>query len=102
MYPGKARESSSNVFKERVVNAGGVRFFAKYEKICRTACQGVDTTMTQILPICKKKLSEESTKNMILKFGTDENSARLDTAMLEISAVAANYGKIFAKTCYTL
>ena len=55
MHPGKARELSSTVFKERVVNAGGVRFFAKYEQICQMASQGVETIMTKILPICKEK-----------------------------------------------
>ena len=38
---------------------------------------------------------------MILKYGTDKNSARLGMAMLEIAAVA-DYGKIFAESCYTL
>ena len=66
------------------------------------ACQGVETIMTQILPIFKvKKWSEESTKNMMLRYGTDENSARLGMAILEIAAVA-DYRKIFAESCYTL
>ena len=30
-YPGKARDYASEVFGETVLDAGGVRFFVKYE-----------------------------------------------------------------------
>ena len=58
-------------------------------------CQGVETIMSQILLMCYvKKWSEESTKNMLLKYGTDEKLARLGMARLEITTVV-DYSKIF-------
>ena len=64
--------------------------------------QGLDKIMTQILPVCnEKKWSEESTSKIMLKYGTEENSAALGMTMLE-SAAVVDYGKCFAESCYTL
>ena len=101
-YPGKAREQTSRVFGEPVLEAGGVRFFVNYEQICEIADQGVDTILIVVLPICKEnKWSELSTQKMIEEYSTIEKSSDLGMAMVEIAAVA-DHGKIFAESCYTL
>ena len=101
-YKGKARAHAASVFKEQVLDAGGVRFFVKFEQVCQMVDQGLEKIMTQILPVCNEhKWSEESTSKMMLKYGAEENSAQLGMAMIETAAVV-DYGKCFAESCYTL
>ena len=102
-YPGsKARKYTSKVFKEPVRDGSGVRFFVKFEQLAQMTEQGLDKIMSQVLPICKENgWSEESTKKMLIAYGTEEKAAHLGMAMIEIAAVV-DYGKVFAETCYTL
>ena len=101
-YPGKAREFASRVFGEKVLEAGGVRFFVKYEQLNQIATQGVDKIMSQILPTCKTNgWSEGSTEKMLTQYNGEENCAHRGMAMLEISA-APDQRKICAESCYSL
>ena len=64
--------------------------------------QGLNKLMTQVLPPCKEnKWSEESTNRMLVAYGTEEKSANLGMAMIEVADVV-DYGKAFAEACYTL
>lgn len=61
-YKGKARVHASSVFEEQVLNASGVSFFVKFEQVCQMANLDLETIMSQILPVYKKKKwSEEPT-----------------------------------------
>ena len=53
-YKGKARAHASSVFQEPVLDAGGARFFAKFEQVCQMADQSLEKIMSQILPACKE------------------------------------------------
>ena len=101
-HPGKARALATSVFEEPVLDAGGIRFFVKFEQVSQLDDQGLDKIMSRILPVCKEnKWSPESTENMLVEFGKGEKSAQLGMAMLEMAAVT-DYGKNFAESCYTL
>ena len=57
----------------------------------------LDKIMSQVLHICKDNgWSEESTKNMLIGYATEEKAAHLGMAMIEIAAIV-DYGNVSQK-----
>jgi hypothetical protein len=101
-FPGKARELARNQFGECVVQAGGIRFFQKFEQVNQIFAQGMVTTIVdKILTDCiQNKWSENSSNKMYLEFGSAESKAALGMALVE-SAAIVSIGEDLCKACYT-
>ena len=101
-FPGKARELARNQFGEFVVQAGGIRFFQKFEQVNQIFAQGMITPIVdKILTDCiQNKWSETSSNKMYLQFGSVESKAALGMTLVE-SAAIVSIGEDVCKACYT-
>ena len=84
-YPGKAREYTSLVFGEQVLEADGKRFIVKFEQVCQMADQDLDKLMSKMFYLfVKKKVVWGIYKDLFLAYDTTENQQNLECQCLKL------------------